>query len=127
MADFNYVKSQRTADKLISKFGGKLTGLRVRTPAGSGPKVNPGKGVPVETAITCCVVDYTIFERADSSVQQDSKRMLVSPLGAGGAEIDIQVTDVLQAPDGTRYKVVPPLSILKPRDKVVLYDVQVTT
>lgn len=126
MADFNYLKSQRTADKLITKFGGKLGGKRVRTGKGNGPKSNPGKGVPVETPITCVVVDYTVRERQDSAIQRTSKRMLVSPLGAGGSQIDITLDDQVVGPDGTSYNIIPPLTILKPKDIVVLWDLQVS-
>lgn len=122
MADFNYVKSQRTADKLIAKFGGKLGGKIIRPTVGTGPKSNPGKGVPVETPCTCCVVDYTVKERQDNAIQRTSKRMLVSPLNL---PITIQASDEIQAPDGSVYKIVPPMSILKPRDVIVLYDLQV--
>lgn len=122
MADFNYVKSQRTADKLIAKFGGKLGGKIIRTPAGTGPKSNPGKGVPVETPCTCVVVEYTTKERVDNSIQRTSKRMLVSPLNL---PITIEATDEIVAPDGSTYKIIAPMTILKPKDVIVLYDLQV--
>lgn len=122
MADFNYVKSQRTADKLISKFGGKLGGKIFRPTLGTGPKSNPGKGVPQMVPCTCCVVDYTTKERQESNIERTSKRMLVSPLNL---PVEIKLTDEIEAPDGSRYKIVPPMSILKPRDVIVLYDLQV--
>lgn len=125
MADFNYVKSQKTADKLIKKFGGNLLGKIIRPTPGTGPKSNPGKGVPVEIPVTCVVVEYTARERQDNSIQRSSKRMLVSPLGAGGTQIEVKLTDDIVAPDGSSYKIVPPMTILKPKDLVVLYDLQV--
>ena len=122
MADFNYVKSQRTADKLIAKFGGKLGGKVIKTPKGNGPKSNPGKGAPVETPCTCVVVEYTTRERSENSIERTSKRMLVSPLNL---PVVIALEDEMVAPDGTTYKIVPPMTILKPKDIIVLYDLQV--
>ncbi len=123
MADFNYVKSQKTADKLIRKFGG--AGKIIRPTVGSGPKSNPGQGAPIEIPVICVVVDYTVQERTDSRIERDSKRMLVSPLGMNGAQVTVELTDSIVGPDGNTYDIVPPLSVLNPKGIVVLWDLQV--
>jgi hypothetical protein len=122
MTEFNYIKSQATADKLIAKFGGKLKGKIIRTPVGSGPKSNPGKGAPVEYPCTCVVVNWDKGRRIDSEAERNTQRMLVSPLGL---TIELELSDKIQAPDGKVYKILPPMNVLKPQTVIVLYDLTV--
>lgn len=120
MADFNYVKSQRTADKLISKFGGKLLGKIIRPQSIGG--VRPVELPPLEVPCTCVVVDWTERERSGSSIKEGTRRCLVSPLGL---PIGLELTDRIVSPDGEVYKIVSPMNVLKPRDVIVMYDLQV--
>lgn len=120
MADFNYVKSQKTADKLITKFGGKLGGMIIRPQSTSG--VRPVDLLPLEVPCTCVVVDWTERERSNSSIKAGTRRCLISPLNL---PVEIELTDVIVSPDGGRYKIVPPMNVLKPKDLIVLYDLQV--
>ena len=122
MADFNYVKSRATADKLIAKFGGKLKGKIIRTPVGNGPKSNPGKGVPVEYPCTCVVVNWDKSKRTDSEVERNTRRMLVSALNL---PVEIELTDKMIAPDGQAYRIIAPINVLKPNDIIVMYDLSV--
>lgn len=120
MADFNYVKSVNTADRLIAKFGGKVGGKIIRPQ--SVPGVRPVELDPLSYVCTCVVVDWTERERSNTSIKAGTRRCLVSPKGL---EIEIQLTDLITAPDGKTYKIVPPMNILKPRSTIVLYDLQV--
>ena len=122
MADFNYVKSVNTADKLIAKFGGKLGGKIIRPQAIAGTR--PVELPPVEIPCTCVIVDYTDRERAGGSIKVGARRCLISPKNL---PIELTLTDRVQAPDGQVYKIVSPISVLKPRDTIVLYDLQVET
>ena len=120
MADFNYVKSQKTADKLIAKFGGKLRGKIIRPQSIGG--VRPVELPPLEVTCTCVVVDWTERELSNSSIKAGTRRCLVSPLNL---PIELELTDQIVSPDGGVYKIVPPMNVLKPRDLIVLYDLQV--
>lgn len=120
MADFNYVKSQRTADRLISKFGGKLGGKIIRPQSTGG--VRPVELDPLEYVCTCVVVDWTEREKSNTSIKAGTRRCLVSPLNL---QIELSLEDKIVAPDGKVYKIVAPMNILKPRDIIVLYDLQV--
>jgi len=120
MAEFNYLKSVNTADKLIVKFGGKLLGKIIRERSSGG--VRPTPLPPQETPCSCVVIDYTDRERSNSSIKASSRRMLVSPKNL---PITIELTDKIQAPDGQVYRIVPPMNVLKPRTTIVLYDLQV--
>ncbi len=122
MADFNYLKSVNTADRLIAKFGGKLGGVIYRKQFT--PGVRPVELPPQEVPCTCVVVEWTERERSNTSIKVGSRRMLVSPKNL---PIELSQTDTIRAPDGKVYKIVPPISILKPKDITVLYDLQVET
>lgn len=125
-SEFNYVKSQRTADKLISKFGGKFKGRIIRPTKGNGPPSNPGVGTPVEIICTCVAVEYTIQERTVGTIQEKAKRILVSPIGLPTG-FEFQPTDKIRTADGTVYSIVPPVSAFKPTTIVVFFDVQGVT
>lgn len=125
MADFNYVKSQNTADKLIAKFGGKKKGLIIRAGTPTGTPTRPIPGVPVEIPATLVAVDYTVKERQALNVQEGAKRILVSPLGLP-AGFDLMISDILQTADGEQYTIVPPIGKFKPTTLVLFYDCQAT-
>lgn len=122
MAEFNYAKSQQTADKLISKFGGKLKGKIIRETIMGGTQTRP-ETTPEEIPCTCVAVDYTVRERQALSVQQGAKRIMISPLGLP-IGFELKLTDVIVTRDTRRYTIVPPINELKPTNVVVFYDVQ---
>lgn len=122
MAEFNYAKSQQTADKLITKFGGKLKGKILREVRSGGTDTRP-EFTPEEIPCTCVAVDYTIRERQALNVQEGAKRIMISPLGLPTG-FELQITDVVQTRDGGKYTLVPPEGKFMPTDKVLFYDVQ---
>lgn len=122
MADFNYKKSQQTADKLISKFGGKMKGVILRETITGGTSVRP-ETTPSEIPCTCVAVDFTIRERQALNVQEGAKRIMISPLGLP-VGFELLITDVVRTADGQEYTIVPPINQLKPTDTTVFYDVQ---
>ena len=123
MADFNYVKSQNTADKLIAKFGGKLKGTVVRMQSSGGTVTRPGRAVPTEIPCTCVAVDYTVRERASGNIEAGAKRIIISPLGLPSG-FDLETTDKIRTADGVEYVIVPPVSKFKPTTLILFYDVQ---
>ncbi len=122
MADFNYRKSQQTADKLISKFGGKMKGKITREVLTGGTETRP-ETTPQEIPCTCVAVDYTIRERASLNVQEGAKRIMISPLGLPTG-FELLITDVVTTADGKNYTIIPPINELKPTNITVFYDVQ---
>lgn len=122
MAEFNYAKSQQTADKLISKFGGKLAGKIIRETITGGTTTRP-ETTPEEIPCTCVAVDYTIRERQALNVQEGAKRIMISPLGLPSG-FELKLTDVVVTRDGRLYTIVPPINELKPTNITVYYDVQ---
>lgn len=123
MADFNYVKSQQTADKLIAKFGGKLKGKVRRDGTPTGTPTRPIPGAPVEIPCTLVAVDYTVRERQVLNVQEGAKRIIVSPLGLP-AGFELMITDTLVTADGEGYTIVPPIGKFKPTTLILFYDCQ---
>lgn len=122
MADFNYRKSQVTADKLISKFGGKMKGKILRDVVTGGTETRP-QTTPTEIPCTCVAVDYTIRERQALTVQEGAKRIMISPLGLPDG-FELLITDVVRTADGQDYTIIAPINELKPTNITVFYDVQ---
>lgn len=118
MADFNYARAVRTADKLIRKFGGAGKIIRPQSSGGVRPTPLP----PLEVDCQCVVVDYTDRERAATNIKMGARRALISPRNL---PVEVALTDSIVAPDGQTYRIVPPMTILKPKDIIVLYDLQV--
>ena len=122
MAEFNYKKSQQTADKLITKFGGKLKGKILRNVRSGGTDTRP-EFTPVEIPCSCVAVDYTIRERQALSIEEGVKRIMISPLGLPPGFV-LQASDVVQTRDGGKYQIVPPKSQFMSTDVTLFYDVQ---
>ena len=122
MAEFNYAKSQQTADKLIVKFGGKLKGKILRETITGGTATRP-ETTPEEIPCSCVAVDYSIRERQALNVQEGAKRIMISPIGLP-VGFELKITDVVQTRDGGKYTIVPPTSKFMPTNLVVFYDVQ---
>ena len=122
MADFNYVKSQQTADRLIAKFGGKMKG-KIHREVITGGTVTRPEITPQVIPCTCVAVDYSIKERQALSVQEGGKRIMISPLGLPSG-FELKITDIVETADGGKYTIVPPINELKPTNVIVYYDVQ---
>lgn len=122
MAEFNYKKSQQTADKLITKFGGKMKGFIIREERTGGTDVRP-EYTPQNIPCSCVAVDYTIKERNALNVKEGAKRIMVSCIGLPDGFV-LQTNDVIRTRDNLDFTIVPPESAFTPTNITVFYDVQ---
>lgn len=105
---FNYPRALQTAQRLIKNFGGP--GQLVKM-ASSGQPTYP---------CTLVVIDYTLRERENESIQQTDRRALVSP---EGLTVNVEEGDILVV-DGQEMRVISS-SPLKPASVLIMWEAQV--
>lgn len=122
MAEFNYAKSQKTADKLITKFGGKMAGKIIREVRTGGTDIWP-ETTSSEIPCSCVAVDYSIRERQVMNVKEGAKRIMVSCIGLPSG-FQLSTGDIIRTRDGLDFTIVPPASAFTPTNITIFYDVQ---
>ncbi|UYW34473.1 hypothetical protein [Methylorubrum extorquens] len=126
MAGFNYARARRTADRLITRFGGPGE-LRRDAEPNDGDMTNgltpePGAASDEKHPCTLVVVDYSDEERKDSLITQGDRRALIATKGLT-VRPDESFSLVLFA-DPEPYQIVS-CKPLSPAGTDVLYDAQV--
>jgi hypothetical protein len=78
MAAFDYPKTRATAERLIDRFGQDAQIIRLAA-AGSGG--NPGTATRTPHACRAVVTRYSAYERANTEIEANDRKVLVSTAG----------------------------------------------
>lgn len=125
MPAFNYARSRRTADRLITRFGSigairRGGGTSGGDSTNSQPSTGGSDGEPQDFPATLVIVDYSEQERNGTLVRQTDRKALIA---TKGLMIEPTNSDLLVV-DGDEYAIINVMP-LKPGPIVVLYEAQV--
>lgn len=123
---FDYARARRTANRLITRFGGPGE-LRRSAEPNDGDSTNsltphPSEGADERYACTLVVVDYTDEERAGSLIAQNDRRALIATKGLTIRPDESFALVLFADPEPFQIVSCKPLS---PAGTDVLYDAQV--
>lgn len=127
MATVDYAKFRALAERLIRKFGGKA--FFVTSTETGGSSARPGAVTEDEVEVAAAVVEYTAYERANSTnIQDGDRRAFVS--AAAGSEAPTIDTKLRFKPEGEspvdlQIKEVTPLQPEGPGGLILFFDLRV--
>lgn len=129
MAGFDYAKSQRTVEGLITKFG-QVAAIRRSIP-GTGPARNPGPPTFEYHRVKIAVLGYDKREVDGTNILATDKRLYVSPIGFTlevNPTSDVVITGGIWSGavyvGGQALRIIPPVNQLNPAGTVVYWDLQ---
>lgn len=116
---FNYTRAERTAQRLINKFG--QTGQLLRYVPGTGPAGSKTKPTYVPEPAIFVVLDYDDRKIDGTRITVKDRWIFLSTEGMASPPT---LQDRLRDVKGQEYEIVPPLKPLSPSGHDVFYEIQ---
>lgn len=114
---FDYNRPKTTALRLLTRYGQTMTLRRITDGAYS---AGASTQTVVDETVTGAVFEYTAFEKQNSSIQIDDRKIMLAAKGMSAAPA---LTDQLIF-GGTTFKIIPPIKPLSPAGVDVIYELQ---
>lgn len=117
MARKDYSPAQKSAERMIERYGADATLLR---PTASGPAYNPTPGAPVSLPVVAVTSTYGLREIDGTRILATDRRVL---LAGRNLAIEPATSDRLKV-GATEYAIVD-VRVVKPGATVIYYELQV--
>lgn len=120
MSTFDYSRPLAAANRMIERYG--QTGAVRRLTASNGPAFDPGQPEPDDHTARFVIVAFMANEIDGTRIHATDKKALLAP---GALTIIPTPDDLLVEADGSTWKIVPPVDVLRPAETTLLYTLQV--